>query len=137
MSCSFGMFKSIARSDRQNGPRGGVILNRVTYNVLAEEINSVDFAAVAVIQLSGDSALLIILVYLPYPSPYEVSFDVMERLIDPIFSSFQKFPSSEYSHSLWVSGDFNFPSTDWNLMHSHSNRKQQFLDFFLSTDCRR
>ena len=138
----FGMFKSIARSDRQKGPRGGVAFpSRLTCNLLAEEINSndFDFAAAAVIQLSGDSDLLIVLVYLPYPSPYEVSFDVMERSIDSIFSSFQKtIPSAEYSHSVWVLGDFNFPSTDWILMHSHSTREQQFLDlFFLSTGCRR
>ena len=83
MSCSlFGMFKSIARSDRQNGPRGGVaILSRLTCNILAEEIISDDF---------DFAAAAIILVYLPYTSPYEVSFDVMERLIDSIFSSFQK-----------------------------------------------
>ena len=84
------MFKFIARSDRQNGPRGGVaILTRLTCIILAEEFNSDDFDAAA-IQHSGDSALLISLVYLPYPSPYEVSFDVMERLKDSIFSSFQK-----------------------------------------------
>ena len=57
MSCSrFDMFKSIARSDRQNGPRGGVaILSRLTCNILAEEISSddFDFAAAAVIQLPG------------------------------------------------------------------------------------
>ena len=88
MSCSlFGMFNSIGRSDRQKGPRGGVaIRSRLTCKIFAEEINSddFDFAAAAAIQLPGDSVLLIILVYLPYPSPYEVSFDVMERLFDSI-----------------------------------------------------
>ena len=94
MSCSlFGEFKSIARSDRQNGPRGCVaILSRLTCNNNTEKIISddFDFAAAAVIQLSGDSTLLIILVHLLYPSHYEVSFDVMERLIDSIFSSFRE-----------------------------------------------
>ena len=48
------------------------------------------FAAAAVIQLSGDSALLIILVHLPYSRPYEVSLDGMERLIDSVFRSSHK-----------------------------------------------
>ena len=59
MRCSLlGMFKTIARSDRQNCPRGGVaILSRLTCSILAEEINSDDFAfaAAAVIQLLGSS----------------------------------------------------------------------------------
>ena len=90
MSCSlFGMFKFIARNDKQNGPRGGVaILTKC--NILAEEFNSDDFDSAAAIQQSGDSALLISLVYLPYRSPYEVSFDVMERLKDSIFNAFLK-----------------------------------------------
>ena len=94
VSCSlFGMFKSIGGSDRQNGPRGGVaIRSRLTCKILSEEINSddFDFAAAAAIQLPGDSALLFIFVYVPYPSPYEVSSDVMERLIDSICSFFSK-----------------------------------------------
>ena len=97
MSCSlFGMFKTIARSDRLN--RGGVtILSRLTCNVLAESnSDDCDFAAAAVIQLSGDSALFVILVYLPYPSLYEVSFDDMERSIDSIFFS-EKVSTAEYS----------------------------------------
>ena len=73
MSCSlFSMFKTIARSDRQNGPRGGVsILSRLTCVILAKEIISddFDFLDAAFIQLSGDSVLLIVLVYLPYSSP--------------------------------------------------------------------
>ena len=78
--------------DRQNGPGGGVaVLSRLTCKTLAEKITSgdFDFAAAAVIQLSGDSAILIIFVYLPSPSSYEVSVDDMEPLIDPIFDSFQ------------------------------------------------
>ena len=47
----------------------------------------ISFAAAAVIKLSGDSALLIILVHLPYSRPYEVSLDGMERLIDSVFRS--------------------------------------------------
>ena len=87
----FGMFKSIARNDRQNGPHGAVaILNRLTCN----NADDFDFAAAAVIQLSGDSALLIILINLPYPSPYEISYDVMERLSDSIFNFFSKNPFS-------------------------------------------
>ena len=80
MSCFLiRMFQTIERSDRRNDPRGGVaILSWLTGNILTEEIDSddFDFAAAAVIQLSGDSALLVILVYLPYPSPYEVSFEI-------------------------------------------------------------
>ena len=87
------MFKSIARIHGQKGPCGGVTtLSRLTCNILAEEIISNDFniAAAAVIQLSGDSALLINLVYLTFSSSYEISFDVMERLIDSISSFFFK-----------------------------------------------
>ena len=89
-------------------------------------------SAVAVgLQLSGNSALLVILVYLPYPSPYEVSMNDLERFFDAAACSFRyKYPSNQYSHSLCVLGDFNLPSTDWKLMHSSSAREQQFLNLF-------
>ena len=89
-------------------------------------------SAVAVgLQLSGNSALLVILVYLPYPSPYEVSMNDLEHFFDAAACSFRyKYPSNQYSHSLCVLGDFNLPSTDWKLMYSSSAREQQFLNLF-------
>ena len=134
-SCSlFGTFKPLARNDRKKGPRGGVaILVRSTFLIHAEELCPDEFdSAVAVgLQLSGNSALLVILVYLPYPSPYEVSMNDLERFFDAAACSFRyKYPSNQYSHSLCVLGDFNLPSTDWKLMHSSSAREQQFLNLF-------
>ena len=138
-SCSlFGTFKLLARNDRKKGPRGGVaILVRSTFLIHAEELCPDEFdSAVAVgLQLSGNSALLVILVYLPYPSPYEVSMNDLERFFDAAACSFRyKYPSNQYSHSLCVLGDFNLPSTGWKLMHSSSAENSSSSTYFLIMD---
>ena len=135
LSCSlFGVFKPIARCDRKKAPRGGVaILVRSTFLIHAEELctDQIDFAVAVGLQLSGNTALLVILVYLPYPSPYEVSINDLEHFFDIASRSFKlKYPSNQYSHSLCVLGDFNMSSTDRKLMHSSSFRERQFLNLF-------
>ena len=92
LSCSlFGVFKPIARCDRKKAPRGGVaILVRSTFLIHAEELctDQIDFAVAVGLQLSGNTALLVILVYLPYPSPYEVSINDLEHFFEIASHSF-------------------------------------------------
>ena len=124
-SCSlFGTFKPLARNDQKKGPRGVVAMFvRSTFLIHAEELCPDEFdSAVAVgLQISGNSALLLILVCLPYSSLYEVSMNDLERFFDADACSVRyKDPSNQYSHSLCVLGDFNLPSTDRKIMHSSS-----------------
>ena len=130
----FGCFQPVAKKNRSNGPRGGVvILSRVTCRFPAEEIelDGFDFAVVIALRLNESSIALIILVYLPFPSPYEVFVESMASLLETATFLFeQKYPSRIYSHSLCVLGDFNFPNTDWNLMNSNSSRENDYLQLF-------
>ena len=130
----FGCFKPVARKDRVQSPRGGVaILCRTTCCSLADEIDldNFDFAVAIALRLSEKTIALIILVYLPYPSPHEVSVECMATLLETATRSLeQKYPLSVPWHSLYVLGNFNLPNAHWHLMYSNWTRENDYLQLF-------
>ena len=80
----FGCFKTVASKDRVKGPRGGVAFCRTACSFLADQIDldDFDFAVAIALRLSEKTIALIILVYLPYSSPYKVSVECMAIILE-------------------------------------------------------
>ena len=113
----FGCFKPVARKDRVKDPRVGVAsLCRTTCSFLADEIDldDFDFAVAIALRLSEKTIALIILVDLPYPSPFEVS-RVYGNPTGNSYSFVGTKVSLECLLSLYVLGDINLPNAYWHL----------------------
>ena len=126
----------IARRDRDRSKHGGCLIAQCTkdpLNVLDISFPSFEFTVSCVV--FSDTPSFFDLVYNPpSSSAYSIDMEELVKCLDTYFRKFfevlRQFACST-NFNIYLLGDFNFPSIDWNTYSSSIASECQFMDFIV------
>ena len=127
-------FNVIARHDQDRGIHGGCLIaqcTKDTLNVLDISIPAFKFAVSCVV--FSDTPSFFVLVYNPpSSSAYSIDIEELVKCLDAYFRKFQEVLRQFVCGTIlniYLLGDFDFPSIDWNTYSSSIASECQFIDF--------